>query len=187
MPRQTAQLTCNRLGAMRWPRCVLLVFSILLAPYSLQSQSRERPLIMPRDLIDFAIRNGCASIDNFFDRPGMMDPPFVYGWADGDRENSAALWCQNQDSKTYLLMFKVRDPKLMSGCATTVEWPNPPAGLSVAVRPSLSLGGFRDAADPKLPRPSGDVTNARVIVNYYDGLTDVFYCYRGRWLVSSTE
>jgi len=26
-----------------------------------------------------------------------------------------------------------------------------------------------------------------VIVNYYDGLTDVLYCYKGRWLVSSTD
>ncbi len=84
-------------------------------------------------------------------------------------------------------MFKVRDPKLMSGCATTIEWPDPPAGLSIEVRKSLSLSTFNDAADPKLPKSSGEVSNAKVIVNYYDGLTDIFYCYRGRWLVSSTE
>lgn len=84
-------------------------------------------------------------------------------------------------------MFKVLDPKLMSGYATTVEWPNPPAGLSVQVRPSLSLSTFRGATDPKLAKPSGEVTNARVIVNYYDGLTDVFYGYKARWIVSSTE
>ncbi len=84
-------------------------------------------------------------------------------------------------------MFKVRNSELMAGCSTTIEWPNPPAGLSIEVRTSLSLSTFRDAADPKLPKFSGEVSNAKVIVNYYDGLTDVFYCYRGRWLVSSTE
>jgi hypothetical protein len=42
----------------------------------------------------------------------MVDPPFVDGWADGDRENSAAFWYQKQNSQSYELIFKVRDPKL---------------------------------------------------------------------------
>lgn len=171
--------------AHRWH--VLLAVLLLSPPHSLQSQSSDAALVMPRDLVAFATKERCAPIDSFFDRPGMVDPPFVYGWADGNRENSAAFWCQKQNSRSYVLMFKVRDAKLMSGCPTTIEWPNPPAGLSIEVRPTLSLSTFRDVADAKLPKPSGEVSNAKVIVNYYDGLTDVFYCYRGRWLVSSTE
>lgn len=169
----------------RWH--AFLAFLVLLPTCTMQSQSFVAPLAIPRDLAEFAMQTGCAPIDNFFDRPGMIDPPFVYGWAAGDRENSAAFWCQKQNSRSYELIFKVRDAKLMSGCATTIEWPNPPAGLSIEVRTSLSLSTFRDAADPKFAKPSGEVSNARVIVNYYDGLTDVFYCYKGRWLVSSTE
>jgi hypothetical protein len=172
---------------MRCMTFMVLLSLLLLPPTSLQSQSHYAPLTMPLDLVDFARDNGCAQIDNFFDRPGMIDPPFVYGWAEGDRENSAAFWCQKQNARTYKLIFRVRDPKQMAGCATTIEWPNPPAGLSVEVRPSLSLSSFRDASDPKLPKPAGEVSNARVIVNYYDGLTDVFLCHKGRWLVSSTD
>jgi hypothetical protein len=169
----------------RW--CFFLVLLAFLPPGSLHSQSSEAPLVMPRELVDFAAKNGCRAIGKFFDRPGMLDPPFIYGWAEGDRENSAAFWCQRQNSNSYRLMFKVRDPKLMSGCATMIEWTNLPAGLSVEVRPNLALNAFRDATDPKLTKPTGEVKNVRVIVNYYDGLTDVFYCHRGRWLVSSTE
>ena len=172
---------------MRWTALSLLAFLVLLPSQNLQSQSSGEALVMPRDLIDFAAKNGCAPIRNFFDRPGMVDPPFVYGWAEGDREHSAAFWCQKQNSKSYELMFKVRDSKLMSGCPTSIDWPNPPAGLSVELRSTLSLNTFRDATDANVPKPSGEVKNARVIVNYYDGLTDVFFCHRGRWLVSSTE
>jgi len=163
------------------------MFSVLVLPCGVQSQSREGALVMPRDLVDFAHKSGCSPLDNFFDRPGMVDPPFVYGWAEGEREDSAAFWCRKQDSRPYKLMFKVRDPKLLSGCPAEIEWSNPPAGLSVEVRPTLSLSTFRDAADPKPPKAKGQISNARVIVNYYDGLTDVFLCYQGRWLVSSAE
>ena len=172
---------------MRWTALSVLAFSTLLPSQNLQSQSSGRPLVMPRDLIDFAQKKACDPISNFFDRPGMVDPPFVYGWADGGRENSTAFWCQKQNSKSYELMFKVRGSKLMSGCATSIDWPNPPAGLSVEIRPTLSLNTFRDAADAIAPKPSGEIQNARVIANYYDGLTDVFFCHKGRWIVSSTE
>jgi len=166
---------------------VLLTLVVLLSPWPLQSQSSDSPLVMPRDLVEFATKAGCAPIENFFERPGMVDPPFIYGWAEGDRQNSAAFWCQKPNARSYELMFKVRDSKLLAGCARAIEWQNPPAGLSIEIRPSLDLSTFRDAADTKLPKSSAQVSNAKVIVNYYDGLRDVFYCHEGRWLVSSTE
>jgi hypothetical protein len=141
---------------------------------------------MPKELVDFGLQHGCLPIgDYFFQRPGMVDPPYAYGWLPGDRENSAVFWCTKEpNATTYQLMFKVRDPKQMAGCPTKIEWRNPPAGLSIEVRPSLNLDLFHDVNDSHLSRPTGVIQNARVIVNYYDGLTDVLYCYKGRWLVS---
>src|SRR4051794_7353741 len=70
-------------------------------------------LVMPRDLVDFARANGCAPIDNFFERPGMINPPYVYGWLPGDKEKSVVFWCEkaSKDRKLYNLLFKPADPK----------------------------------------------------------------------------
>jgi hypothetical protein len=35
--------------------------------------------------------------------------------------------------------------------------------------------------------PPAVVQNATVLVSSYDGLTDRFLCYKGQWLVSSSE
>lgn len=146
-------------------------------------------LVMPRELVDFARANGCAPIDDFFDRPGMINPPYVYGWLPGDPENSAVFWCKKteKDGKPYILMFKPADSKQLRGCPAVIEWGDPPGGLSIETRARLALVKFRYVNAPKRNGPSSVVTRARVLVNYYDGLSDVFYCYRGKWLVASTE
>jgi hypothetical protein len=66
-------------------------------------------LVMPRELVDFAHANGCTPIDNFFERPGMVNPPYVYGWLSGDQEKSAVFWCKRaeKNDKPYILMFNV--------------------------------------------------------------------------------
>jgi hypothetical protein len=146
-------------------------------------------LVMPRELVDFAHANGCTPIDNFFERPGMVNPPYVYGWLSGDQEKSAVFWCKRaeKNDKPYILMFKARNPKQLAGCPAIVEWWNPPGGLSIETRRRLALRNFRYVTVPQRAGPASVVTNAKVIVNYYDGLTDVFYCYKGRWLVARTE
>jgi hypothetical protein len=146
-------------------------------------------LVMPQELVEFAHSKGCLPIDNFYDRPGMVNPPYAYGWISGNPEDSAVFWCQKAEKseKPYKLIFKVTDPQKMEGCLAVVEWWNPPGGLSVEVRPRLSLADFRYVNEPKRAAPAFAVIKARVIVDYYDGLTDVFYCYQGHWLVSSSD
>ena len=147
------------------------------------------PLVMPRELIDYAAATGCAPIDNFFERPGMVNPPYVYGWLPGDQEKSAAFWCRNTEkgTKPYILKFKVAKPAELRGCATAIEWSDFPGGLSVETRPRLVLNEFHSVTVPQRRGPSVEVPNARVLVSYYDGLSDTFYCYNGEWLVASTE
>ena len=163
------------------------IICILLLTFSRVSWADT--LVMPRELVDFAHANGCTPIDNFFERPGMVNPPYVYGWLSGDQENSVVFWCKKaeKNEKRYNLMFKVRDPKQLAGCPAIIEWSNPPGGLSIETWPHLALGDFRYLSAPKRAGPTSAVTNVKVIVNYYDGLTDVFYCYKGQWLVTSAE
>ena len=167
---------------------VTFAICILLLALSARVSSADT-IVMPRELVDFAHANGWSPIDNFFERPGMVNPPYVYGWLSGDQENSAVFWGKKaeKNDKPYILMFKARDPKQLAGCPTIVEWWNPPGGLSIETRHHLALSPFHYVTAPKRTRPKSVVTNAKVIVNYYDGLTDVFYCHKGQWLVANSE
>src|SRR5438067_3119141 len=129
-------------------------------------------LIMPRELVDFGRARGCEPIDNFYDRAGMIDPPYVYGWLPGDKEKSAVFWCKKTetDSKAYNLVFKTSDLKLIAGCPAVIEWQDPPAGLSIETRHRLLLSGFHYVTNRTRPGPPLAVANAKVLVSYYDGL-----------------
>jgi len=145
-------------------------------------------LVMPRELVDLARTNGCSQISDFFERPGKVSPPYVYGWFPGDPERSVAFWCRkNEQSKVpFKLVFKVADAKQLQGCSATFDWPYA-RGLSIETRHGLALREFRYISASKRVAPTTVVTSARVIVNEYDGLEDVFYCDGRDWLVSSRE
>src|SRR5579863_6788085 len=96
--------------ASRWsPVIVLSAVSIVAAAEPVSADT----LVMPRELVDYAHSQGCAPVEDFYERSGMVNPPFVYGFAGGDPEGSAALWCRRTEKsdKPYLLLFKVSDPK----------------------------------------------------------------------------
>lgn len=159
--------------------CLCLVVQIALAD----------TLVMPRELVDAAHANRCDPINNFYNRPGMVNPPYVYGWLSGESEESAVFWCRSmgKSDKPYKLVIKVRNSKLLAGCPAAIEWWNFPGGLSIETPTELSLNAFHYVATPKRNGPRETIHQAKVIVSYYDGLTDVFYCHKGRWLFKSAE
>ncbi|MGA7792580.1 MAG: hypothetical protein WCA19_06030 [Candidatus Acidiferrales bacterium] len=175
----------------RFGVCILLL--TLFAPVS-----RPDTLVMPRELVDFAHAKGCTPIDNFFERPGMVNPPFVYGWLPGSDEDSAVFWCKKAEKtdKPYNLMLTVRDlknhelkvpdQKQLAGCPAVIEYWNGPAGLSIETQGNLDLRYFRNVTEPR-PRsggPTNVVPNARVIASSYDGVRSLFFCYKGHWLIN---
>jgi hypothetical protein len=151
-------------------------------------------LVMPRELVDFAHFSGCTPINNFFERPGKINPPFLYGAVEG-LSDSAAFWCKKAEKSdsAYTLIFAVRgrggltlaDPKQLSGCAPVIEYWNGPAGLSVEMRRNLELRYFQYVDMPKETAPKILVPKARTIMSDNgDGVVSNFYCYQGRWLVN---
>jgi hypothetical protein len=138
---------------------------------------------MPRELVDYAHSQGCAPVQDFYERAGMVNPPYVYGFVGGEPEDSDAFWCRKAEKsdKPYLLLLKVSDPKKLDGCPDRIEWWNYPKGLSVETRSGLKLSDFHFAADPKRPGPT-TIANARVIVSEYDGVEEIFVCHQGVWL-----
>lgn len=142
------------------------------------------PRVMPMDLSDFAHAQHCAPIDDFYDRPGMLNPPYVYGVLPGEPEDSVAFWCKKLEAsdRPYLLLLKVKNAKALSGCSDRIEWWNYPKGLSVESEASLNLSDFHFTAEPKRPGPATSVSNVRVIMGEYDGVEERFLCYQGAWL-----
>jgi hypothetical protein len=174
---------------MRTKFYVITLLTCILFLQGFEGSLSADTLVMPRELVDFGHANGCAPIDNFFERPGMVNPPFVYGWISGDPARSAVFWCKKTETsdKLYKLIFKTSDPTGMVGCPATIEWWNPPRGLSIETRPRLVLDDFKYVTDPTRPGPKSVIVNAKVLVNEYDGVGNVFYCDGGRWLFSSFE
>jgi len=166
----------------RWSAAAIAFALVTIMP-AVGAASGES-LIMPRELVDYARSHGCAPVEDFYERAGMVNPPYVYGFAGGEPEDSAALWCRKTEKsdKPYLLLLKVSDPKRLGGCPARIEWWNYPKGLAVETRSGLKLSDFHFATEPKRPGPTTTISNARVIVGEYDGVEEIFVCHQGAWL-----
>lgn len=122
-------------SALRMAKFASVLGISLLLVSAMGKPPASPALVMPQELVGFARASGCEPINDFFDRPGMIDPPYVYGWLAGDKERSAVFWCQRPDDRAhpYRLMFRPADPGQL-GCPATIEWRNPPGGLSIDKR-----------------------------------------------------
>ena len=138
----------------------------------------------PISLMPLAIEHDCRPVHDFFrDRPGMIDPPYLYGYYPGERELSAAFWCQKvDDPRTHLLVLWHLDAASTTadGCPGCIEWKNPPRGLSLFEEETVPLDEFRYVADGTEVAP-GARSRYRPLSSYYDGVETLFYCHDGRW------
>ena len=166
--------------------CVLIV----MAYESAYGQAN----IMPQELVEFAKSNKCTQVSDFFENaPGARNPPYVYGYLPGDEENSAVFWCKNTGSAShpYSLMFVRRDAEIelrkLEECPFRIEWDNPPRGLSVYKDRKTTLQGFVYLRDPKKKVPQNVQLSHNAIMSYYDGVSELFYCHNGEWLVRQSH
>lgn len=174
---------------MRFLLAISQLFGVAACAMTCQIAGAADAPIMPRELIEMATRSSCVAVANFFERDGMIGPPFVYGVLLGETEDSAAFWCKKKvpDEQPYLLVVKANNPRTLCGCPATIEWRNFPGGLSVEIRSEIRLDEFHYVSNPERSGPMKQVTNARLIVSYYDGLSEVFYCHDGAWMFTATE
>lgn len=124
--------------------------------------------VMPKDLVQYAERNDCVQLGEFFDRSGVMNPPYVYGYLKGSAEDSGAFWCKKTkaDNKPYLLLIFTRDSnKAQLTCSHQFEWWNPPGGVSVHRETSLGLSSFTKLSDPHQTGPRNQRLGHNVITS----------------------
>lgn len=182
----------------------LLILCILALAMPRMALAEGPPL--PSELSEPAKEVGCQPIEGFFDRPGMVQPPYLYGYQPGkgmlpeaEVEKSAALWCRKSagEGTVHLLLFarkarpfhgfSLAKSQALLPCSPVLEWPaargNPPGGLSVARAVGEPLSGFRYADDLERSGPSDQRTTHPPLQSRYDGAGWDFYCHEGRWLV----
>lgn len=147
------------------------VFSLFLL--SQTSVSAEQ--MLPSQLAAEGKRLGCSQIADFYNRPGMIEPMYVYGVLPGNKEESAGFWCQKQEAQgqTYLLVIWA---KKASACQTTLETKNYPGGLSVSKVAPKSMDDYR-----KVKSTGAKTGQSFVIEGYYDGIVNSFVCKDGDW------
>jgi hypothetical protein len=169
---------------------VVLVTAMLLISFiflnSVSSEDRKTRQLLPEELLNLARQSGYVPIADFYkDRPDV-EPPFVYGYLPGPKEDSAAFWCQktkNKETKYFLVfLFKNRNHELCN-CPDIIEWQNYPGGLSIYKDTNATLDRFVYITDPKRKVPKNVKLTNNAVRSYYDGLEEIFYCYKGEWLV----
>jgi hypothetical protein len=134
-----------------------------------------------------ARNKGYEQVTEFYkNRPGILNPPYVYGYLPGPKENSAVFWCQKEhnDKQTFYLMFmfKNRTHKLCN-CPDVIEWHNYPKGLSICSGRDVMLDGFVYINEPKKEVPKNVRLIHNAILSEYDGVEEIFYCHDGEWVV----
>lgn len=177
-------------------RKVIVCAAVLLAMINAHSVGAEVEII-PGELVEFAQRNKCSQVIDFFEmNKGPVNPPYVYGYAsEGEEESadfwdSAVFWCKSaeQSKKPYMLMFKFKSSEHeLATCPFRIESENFPGGLSVYRNRKTTLEGFVYLGNPKKKSPKNTRLSHNAIKVESDGVEALFYCHKGEWLVRSRD
>ena len=170
----------------------LIILSALVVLGCEQAVAPEPVKIIPDHLIEFAGWNNCAQVSNFYElNAGPVDPPYVYGYTSekgvdsDDYYDSAVFWCQrNEHGKIkYLLTFQFKSSENeLAKCPFQIEFGDVPSGISVFRDKSFSLKGFDYLKDSKKRFSSNAKLKHNAIKIGY-GVSALFYCHNGDWLV----
>lgn len=175
---------------MHMPMRVVLVGLSLLCVCSVMwaAESGREPLLIPSDLYAVAESQGCSQITDFYDRPGRIDAPFVYGVTDEPEEWSAAFWCRRSAGRVSVLIFtKIgRTGMEYLGEVVTNNWPGGLTAVETAEDlPRESLLSMESDAFP-VPQgalPRDDSLEGRGVRSEYDGVSSTFVYLHGGWYI----
>src|SRR5439155_1320500 len=135
--RRSSSASHNRAchgNSTSWSTPSVLVSLVFLLFVALPLVGQDGTL--PQTLREHARQIGCSEVGGFYDHPGRVDPPYVWGYVDStlDRfgERSAVYWCDRKAGpERYLLVVWVSDTSLATAqrCPPTIAWHNHPYGL----------------------------------------------------------
>ena len=141
---------------------------------------------MPELLVSFAAKHQCEQIDDYYNRPGPVLAPFVFGVAKGSSEKSAAFWCKRKkDDGSYVsvLMFMLVDKNWTIHKSGELEWINGASGLSLysIEEPFMGFQKLKDIHQANMPKDKS--FEGRGVSSSYDGTEETFVMHNGEWWV----
>ena len=153
---------------------------VIIGAFGLPSANGQS-LVMPKELVEIAKSRSCEPLIDFFDREGLVDPPYALGYLLGSRDASAVFYCRRAREE-ILLMVAILDNRSKLSCPTEIPYPGSSGGLRIFHGKRVPLNQFRYMEPPHRYGPKSEFTRGPIIESYYDGVRDWFYCHNGKWL-----
>jgi hypothetical protein len=164
---------------MRGPmKAILLIYLMLIVNNSNLAFASG----LPQEVREFAEQQSCSEITGFYERPGMVEPSFQYGYIQNiDKSESIIFWCQsNKDENIYKLIVNIKN-KSDIGCSEVIyKTKNFPGGLSISTKKDLDLAGYRQVGRSVGKKTCG--VEGVVIDSFYDGVGYTFLYHDGVWM-----
>lgn len=161
-----------------------------------QAAASESAKVLPNHLIEFGEWSNCSQVADYFERnEGPVDPPYAYGYTSEkgvdsrDYYDSAVFWCKKteQGKTKYFLTFQFKSSEHeLAKCPFQIEFEDFPSGLSVFRDRSLTLKGFAYLKDSK-NKFSSSAKLKHNAIKIGSGVSALFYCHNGDWLVLSRD
>ena len=162
----------------------------ILAFFAFASLAYAKTLLIPLELLEGAQNLGYDQIDNYYaDRPGPVDPAYVYGAMPGDKELSAVFWAINpKDEKQYALILMEKKNFLEKGKFSIIyKTQDFPRGLSTNKVGNIDLEYFHYVEDLNLNGKGKKLDTGIVIYDQYDGVGSEFCFKDGKWLITQYD
>jgi hypothetical protein len=159
-----------------------LIFSAIIS----NAYGDDKILIMPKELVDIAEINGYEQVDDFYNLPGMLEPCYIYGYKEGDQENSAVFWVKKKGEKkrkVYLFFVSRKSWNEQYIVDEILGWGKYGRGLSFFADTTMILDDFHLLYDQNTKGPRGVLLSAKGIKLYYDGVVQLLYKYNNKWYV----
>ena len=163
---------------------MLLLLFVVVYHSGLANADSPKCLTVPIDLNEYALRQNCTPVDDFYVRRGVTVPPYVYAEVGGP-EPAAALWCREKKGgrTKYILLFRPGDGSVGQGtCPPRIPDQEHIGGLSLLYKSDLKLDQFRFISTPALSGPPSQPLKEIAIKSEYDGVGSIYYCHEGKWL-----
>ena len=145
---------------------------------------------MPELLVSLAAKHQCEQIDDYYNKPGQVLAPFVFGVAKGSSEKSAAFWCKRKKgdgSYVSVLMFMLVDKDWSIHKAGELEWINAAKGLSLFSVKEPFSEFTKLKAEHQINMPKAKGFEGRGVSSSYDGIEETFVMYKGECDISIRE
>ena len=156
------------------------------------AQEVEKNLVMPRELVELAEKNGYTQVDDFFDVSNDREgPPFVYGSFDSSVAGAArgvAFWGRKIDDSvggdwSYYMILATRKFWMARLEIDAVANHIIPCGLYRWRDTTLTLDSFVYVDDEQTRGPANIRLKNVAFRVQCDGESYTYYMYQGRWLV----